>query len=171
MINIILGDMDFLTLDNANVWIGKTGIINSQKEVENLKLNLEKQIKKDYPKLNIDCSKWSDKYTLLEFKTQYQKAKVTTEEWLTPELLKQSIYPYFEFWGYQDIQKELKLTRNEMETFIKEDLIKTAAQYRLESNKVNPGSITIWAESTSNPNWPLIISNYDKAGIPPSISI
>lgn len=168
--NIMLGDMDFWTLDCANEWLDSKDLISSQLEVEALKLGLESEIQTNYPEINIECTKWSNKYSLSEFQLQYENAKETVDKWLSPELLKQSVYPYFEFWAYADIQEKLKLTRQEMEKFIKEDLIRTASQYRLESKILNE-NIMIWAESTANPIWPLVISDYDKAGIPPSISI
>ncbi len=170
-LNFILGDMDFWTLDNAQSWISEQNRLKSESEVNQLLKDFRKSIQTQIPEVQISCSKWSEKYNLEEFRLEYQKANNTSEQWLTNELLNQSIYPYYQFWRYEQLQNELNLTRAQMRDFIKQDLIKTAAQYRLEANKIPINNIVLWTESVANPIWPLVISDYDESGIPPSINI
>jgi hypothetical protein len=168
-VNIRLGDMDFWAVDKISDWCDDDNLEKVEAELLEIKTNLLEFIKAKYPDLDFEITNWSESYSSQEFEQSYQKAQSIQSQWLTPDFQRQCIRTYFKSWGYGKVQSELQLTDRQMLDFIINDIQKIAGQYRVEANK--SAGIVIWSQGYGKPSWPLIISNFDKQGLPPSISL
>jgi hypothetical protein len=167
-IKILLGDQDFYSLDGGFDYYTEKEKEILESEIEKLQSQTKIDIKNffDDDDSKISVQRWSDRYSRDDFEKQLKSAS-EDQEWLTEDLLKTSMAPYYRSWGYNGLAKELSISDQDMKMFIRNDIIRTAAQYRLEANRIE--GIQLWAETTGAPFWPIQISNYDQVGIPPSL--
>ena len=83
-----------------------------------------------------------------------------------------SMVPYYKMWGYEAMARKFSISPDCLREFIRGDVIRTAAQYRLEASILQRQRvIQAWAEKVGYATWPMEISNYDNAGIPPSLML
>jgi hypothetical protein len=168
-LNIRLGDMDFWAVDKISDWCDESNLEKARNELLVIKENLVDSIRLKFPQLDFEISNWSEFYTSNEFEQTFEQAKQTKDLWLDPKFEKQCLYTYFKSWGYEKVQKELNLSDQEILDFIITDIQKIAGQYRVEANKSK--GIVVWSQGYGKPSWPLIISDFDKQGLPPTISL
>ena len=168
-LNIRLGDMDFWAVDKIKNWCDQESLQKAKDELTAIKANLQEAIRSKYPLLDFEINNWSEFYTCDEFEASFENAKLTKDKWLDPNFKKQCLYTYFKSWGYEKVQKELDLEDREILDFIITDIQKIAGQYRVEANKSK--GIVVWSQGYGKPSWPLIISDFNKQGLPPSISL
>ncbi len=168
-LNIRLGDMDFWAVDKIENWCDQESLQKAKDELTAIKANLQDVIRAKYPLLDFEINNWSEFYTSDEFEASFEKAKLTKDKWLDPNFKKQCLYTYFKSWGYEKVQRELDLEDQEILDFIITDIQKIAGQYRVEANKSK--GIVVWSQGYGKPSWPLIVSDFDKQGLPPSISL
>jgi hypothetical protein len=166
-INFRLGDMDWKNL--IDTCYGSMGSQSADYELTLAMQNFIEGIKEKYPDINFKVEKWSDFYNYNKLTNSFDAANQSSAQWLKPDFKKQCRYLYLNSWGYGDIFKDLWLDQDEMDKFIEQDIIKTAGQYRLESEFAN--GISVWAQGYGKSSWPLQMTNYNNAGLPPSISI
>ncbi len=170
-ITILIGDQDFFTLDRMNEWASNDTLLKLQEEVSALRISTEERVKDFFGNTgNVD--QWSSFYGQNEFQNELLKAEESKSKWLTGKFLRTSQRPYMRSWGYPEIAEKKGVSEATLMNFIESDIVRTAAQYRVESRIImNRNAIQCWAETCGDPIWPMTISNYDNAGSPPSISL
>lgn len=170
-INILLGDQDFFTMDALDEWADMQSIQKLKDEITALREAIDTKARGFFGP-NVTIGRWSEAYTKEEFLTEAQRAAQSKETWLTGKFRRASERPYLRSWGYPSLAKEKGMSEQELMQFIEGDIIRTAAQYRVESRIIQSRNmVQCWAETCGDPIWPMTISNYDKRGIPPSIPL
>lgn len=170
-ITILLGDQDFFTLDAMDEWASEDSITRLQKDLDALFSNTQKMAK-EYFGLESSVVRWTMLYDKAQFLEELDKAKVAKELWLSGKFKRGSIRPYMTSWGYPAIAKDRGISEQALSEFIENDIVRTAAQYRIESRIAAQRSVVqCWAETCGDPLWPIAISNYDKQGVPASIPL
>lgn len=166
---IYLGDMDFETLDGCNVWCSQDSLARLSEEITALREAIQREADDYFGCSAVKIRTWSEEYDASKFQSIMQQAEAE-KTWRTEAFMKKSRYPYLKNWGYRELGEQLKIPEKAMVQFIDNDIIRTAGQYRLESTLLKErGGIQAWGETVADPLWPLEISNFDKAGLPPSL--
>lgn len=184
-ITLMLGDMDTFTLDGCREWCSPQSIQQFEQEMCRLQGDVQIAVDDAFGAGIVTVERWSSYYRLADFMIYLEEAQQAFQEALragkNPKeerlrrlrvIMKQGTMPYFKYWGYDRLAPRFGVSRDAMCDFVQNDIIRTAAQYRLEAKIVErEGAVQVWAESCGNKYWPMNISNYDSAGIPPSISL
>lgn len=170
-IQILIGDMDFFTLDGCGEWCDQSSLDRLPFEMaQQRNLLAHSVIERFGPQAPITVGLWSDRYNYSEFLSYFERAR-DPQSWRDQEaLFGESREMYLNQWGYRNIGRELKLSEDQLDSFIREDVCRTAAQYRLESDiAIQQDAIQGWAEKVPKPQWPIRISGYDGRPTAPSL--
>jgi hypothetical protein len=166
---LYLGDMDWFGLDCCDRWIDEEGLSIFRQEITEVQYKTQKEANEFFGEGKVAVRLWSEDYSLDLVRQEYERAR-TNESWRTDDFMKTSRYPYMNQWGYPALAKELDVNREQLRSFIDDDIIRTAAQYRVEANVLRAkNGIQCWAETVGSLQWPLEISNYDRNGLPPTL--
>lgn len=167
--SIYLGDMDFYTLDACGSWCTPASLDGLECELCSLEEEVRKRAYAVFGEERVDVRRWSQEYSLDAFKGYRERASENSA-WRTEKFMRRSRAPYFSVWGYEKIARTMGVAMEQMRSFVDEDIVRTAAQYRLEADCVlRSGGVQLWAERSASPLWPIQISNYDSSGSPPSL--
>jgi hypothetical protein len=168
-ISIVLGDMDWFSMDGCKYWANKSALEGLEKETVNAQKALQREASAAFPEISVKVKRWTDLYSLSEFEQELSRAK-DTSHWIEEGLIEDSLKMYLDQWGYRAKGRKMGVAEEALLKFIEGDCIRTGAQYRVEANKIQSlDAIQAWAERVPNPLWPLRMSNYDGAGVPPTI--
>lgn len=159
--DLMLGDMDFYTLDRCPEWWPGC---EAQIRAESLALRSDIQAKADvyFGPERVNVGLWSEQYTVEQFTQGLERVRAS-EAWRTPRWLKYSREQYRR-WGYafspdQDPQCATERFRVDGEE-------RTRAGYKIEACIVmSRKAIQCWAEAGDV----LAFSDYDGSGLPPSL--
>jgi hypothetical protein len=168
-ISILLGDMDWFSMDGCQCWANESALERLEMEIVAAQKALQEETSKVFPGASVRVKRWTDLYSLQDFEREMTNAKEGSR-WAEQGLIEESVKMYLDQWGYRAIGREMGVSEEALLQFIKGDCVRTGAQYRVEADKVRSlGAIQAWAERVPNPLWPLRMSNYDGAGVPPTM--
>ena len=166
---VYLGDMDFRSLDCCEQWCTPEDMACLTDQAAALRESLQTKADVFFGANRVTVRLWSEEYNTAAYREETGYAGAD-KAWRTEEFMQTSRYPYLERWGYRTIAKKLGLQPGEIGTFIDNDIIRTAAQYRVESRIMQTrGNIICWAETVASALWPIQISEYDGKGGPPQL--
>jgi len=168
-VTIMVGDMDYYTLDAVRSWCRPEALLRLDLELAQCTAELDKKRQCFFGDLDVSIRRWSELYNYCDFRTYYANA-ICLERWQETRLIEDSKRIYLYNWGYEDLRLRMRLNEAEIDSFIVEDVVRTAAQYRLEADICKGlGCIQAWAETVPTKMWPVRLSNYDGAGFLPSL--
>lgn len=170
-IRLLIGDQDFFTLDALDEWASAETVFAIEQELSIFTESIRQRASEFFgPAVIVD--RWSALYSKNDCISEYENAKNSKDTWLTGKFRRASERPYLQSWGYPAIAAGKNIPEPVLRQFIEDDIIRTAAQYRVESNIIKERkAIQCWAETCGDPIWPITLSNYDQKGSPPSISL
>jgi len=160
---LILGDMDPYTIDGCSNWCDQKSLLRLREEVTQLREKLQSQADLYFGETTARVLCWSDFYKIDDFEQALKEAS-NPEKWGNRErkLMQQSTTMYLDQWGYRSLQNDLGVSTDQMKDFIRQDVVRTAAQYSLEGDILKTiGCIQGWAEKVPVPSWPRELSSYD----------
>lgn len=168
---LLVGDQDFVTLDAMDEWSSSESMEQLRRDIAALIGSVSERAT-DFFGSRVAVAGWASLYGKQEFISELERAESTKDRWLVDKFKRASIRPYVNSWRYPEIAKDRGIPESVMMQFIEGDIVRTAAQYRIESRiAANRGVIQCWAETCGDSVWPITISNYDKQGVPPSIPL
>lgn len=166
-IEFLLADMDLLTIDGCQRWCTAESLDRLQYELAALKESVAIKVQDffaDVP-VPIVVRSWSEFYTYDDY-LEALKIASDPSNWPDRSIIKasQDLYDYY-YGSYRGKVDDVALDR-----FTFGDIVRTAAQYRLESNIIlTRNRIQAWAEHVPSPTWPIQISNYNQKQQAPSV--
>jgi hypothetical protein len=169
VLTVRLGDMDFWTVNEVDQCLLPEELAALQEQVAALRAEVQADMDTSFGPEKVCVRQWSDDsgYSLDTFRAEQVKAE-GDQEWLTPQLLGQSLYEFVQFWEANGLTAERYIEQDRrFERWARSRIIRIAAQYRTEADLI-PG-IQLWSERAGNPLWSLRISDYDGKGLPPSL--
>jgi len=167
-VTMLLGDMDLRTIDGAERWADAVSLDRLDDELRDVRNEVSRDARVRFGAENVTVRGWSEFYTVPEFQAAVDRAE-DIGRWSDRALIAESTDLYKQY-GYRRLQRELDIAPEVMDRFILDDVVRTAAQYRLEADiAARERAIQLWAESVPNKMWPIKISNYDGAGYAPAI--
>lgn len=171
-VEIALGDTDYTTIFRMNEWAGSGQRDAFEIEMEARRRETVEQVSKLIPNCDVSVLRWSELYSSSEFEQALRLARDPTR-WRNREWLFQtSSEMYLEQWGFESWGEKFELSRGQVQAIVEEEIVRTAAQYRLEGEIVaRRSAIQTWGEQTPKPIWPILITNYDGALAIPSIAL
>lgn len=166
-IEIIVADMDFLTIDGGMKWCTPESLERLKAELLVLKEAVAQKAARFFKAVpaEVTVRSWSEFYSY----SDYEAALVAASDpsnWPDRTVIEasRSLYEYY-YGNYRG-----KIDDADLDRFIFEDVTRTAAQYRLEADiTIKRGRIQAWAEQVPSPIWPIDVSNYNRAGYAPSL--
>ena len=166
---LMLGDMDYFTMDGCALWANADSTERWESEMRALQSEVRERAEEFFGSNPVSVERWSDRYSVDDFSAALEKAK-DREGWTDQGVFAASTDMYLEQWGYRALAARRGVDLETMEAFIAEDVVRTAAQYGLEAAIARAESaMQVWAERVPIPTWPIQLSNYDGAGYTPSI--
>lgn len=169
-VTMMLGDMDLLTIDGARLWATPGSLRRLRAELTGFRESIRDSARTLFGPEGVRVQGWSDRYSVTDFDAALARAE-DLSRWQDRSLIPASADLYRQY-GYRELQRTLGLPAQAMDTFILNDVVRTAAQYRMEADIVQQdGAIQLWAESVPDRIWPIRISNYDGAGYVPAVAL
>lgn len=156
VLEIILGDQDLLSTFRCNQWCSEEKLMQLKKDAERIKLLTENAAQKYFagiPNLSVVVRLWSELYTYTEFEERLVKVCAWAETAAEcKNLFARACKVYFGSWGLQKFGVQYGVTIPQLESFVRDDLLRTIAQYSLEGDVVKErNAIQAWGEK--NPDW------------------
>jgi len=168
-VSILLGDMDWFCIDGCSEWAAPQSLKRLDEEVAACQRALQTEATTVFPGGEVTIRRWSEFYRVEDCLAELERA-ATRSVWKETALIGESTRMYLKEWGYGRIARARGATDQAMASFVEGDCIRTAAQYRVEANVISRlCGIQAWAERVPSPLWPLKITNYDGAGVPPTL--
>lgn len=166
-ITMMLGDMDIYTIDGATRWACPASLARLQSELAEVRVRVAESAQRRFGSA-VEVRGWSERYSVQDFEVALTRA-ADYSRWSDRDLFTESEDLYRQY-GYRDQEIELNIPSAKMDQFIIDDVVRTAAQYRLEADLIRTdGALQLWAESVPNRIWPIKISNYDGGGTVPAL--
>ncbi len=163
-VNIYVGDQDFLTLDRCYKWCSELIGTKLLDECDALLAKTVEEANNFFGTGKVKVWSWMDQYFAFEVWEEAKKVK-GSNIWKDKETIRRSVDQY-KRWGYYNIANRHKIPPETVEEFRVNGEELTRAQYRIEANLIKDfGGIQCWTEEGDNMN----VSNYDGAGLPPSL--